>query len=69
VRTDGRSVFLVHLFGPLAVLDAATGAIRWSYAGTGFTRSPGESFRGAPALDDDRFFVTGFEGNYAFRKE
>ena len=69
LRTDGESVFAVQFFGPLAVLDAATGAVRWAYDGTRFAAVPGERFTGTAAFDAANFYVNGARGYYAFRKE
>lgn len=69
LRTDGESVYAVQFFGPLAVLDAATGAVRWAYDGTRFEAVPGEAFTGTVAFDTANFYVNGAKGSYAFRKK
>ena len=69
LRTDGESVFAVHFFGPLGVLDAATGAVRWAYDGTRFAAVPGERFTGTAAFDTANLYVNGAKGYYAFRKK
>lgn len=65
VRSDGRNLFAVYFFGPLAVLDAATGAVRWG----GFATAGNEKFRGTASFDAQNFYVNGNGGFYAFRKE
>lgn len=69
LRTDGQSVYAVQFFGPLGVLDAATGAVRWAYDGTRFAAVPGERFTGTAAFDSANFYVNGGSGYYAFRKK
>lgn len=69
LRTDGRNVYAVYAFGPFAVLDAATGAVRWSYDGTAFAAAPNEAFGGTAAFDANYVFLNGYRGFYAFRKE
>jgi outer membrane protein assembly factor BamB len=70
LRTDGGSVFVVYFYGPFAVLDASTGAVRWSYAYPDhFTAAPDEKFTGAASSDAAHVYLSGLDGFYAFRKE
>lgn len=58
-------MFAVGAFGPLTVLDATTGAVRWG--GTATARN--EKFRGTASFDAQNLYVNGSQGFYAFRKE
>jgi outer membrane protein assembly factor BamB len=65
LRCDGRSVFAVGAFGPLTVIDATTGAVRWG----GVATARNEKFRGTASFDAQNLYVNGSRGFYAFRKE
>jgi outer membrane protein assembly factor BamB len=69
LRTDGRNVYALYLLGALAVLDATSGAVRWSYDGKVLPGLLDDRFDGTTAFDDVNLYVNGAKGFYAFKKE